>query len=317
MSRSDRARLLALARRYLPLALPLVLGVLAGGTLAIVIDPDGPNGPQPARTITVKAPTVLAVPADSTGDGKPDATVLAPKHLVEQAADDVEQKLRAENPSMLNQAAQEKAAERDQLPILQTDAAPQQRGCSSRFVVNKSSRRGVAPRLIVLHETVSRNVPGTADVNSVWALFNRPASQASSSYIIDREGHCLYAVRETEKPWTQAAGNPWSISFEIINSANRRYDRNLIDGAGRRKLLGLLNDISKRWGIPLRTGRVSGCVPTRRGIIDHDTFGACGGGHVDVNPFRRSLAPIIHDARRLCVKRYRTAHKRVPARCRT
>jgi hypothetical protein len=199
--------------------------------------------------------------------------------------------------------------------VVQPAAAPSQRGCVSHFVVNYSTRRGVAPREIVLHETVSRDVAGWADVNAITALFNSPRSQASSNYVIDREAHCAYIVRESDKAWTQAAGNPWSISFEIINPASSAAP-NLIGGPGRRLLLGIIVDISKRWDIPLRRGAVSSCVPSRAGIIDHFQWGQCGGGHVDTTPFRKAVDSIVVDARRLCVKRYEGAGHPVPARCR-
>lgn len=303
-----------------PRARAAVLAVLAlligGGTVVVVVDGDG-SGPQPGHTVTLTVPKVLSSQVDSADPGRaPDVSLTAPASAVKAAQGNLESDLRAESPTPENLQAQEQAAANDQLPAVTPAAAPSQRGCLSRFVVNYSSRRGVAPRMLVVHETVSRNVAGWGDVNAIGSLFNRPPFAASSTYTLDREGHCLYLVRESDKPWTQAAANPWSISFEIINSASTTFDRNLIDGRGRKLLLGILNDASKRWDIPLRAGRVSNCTPVRAGIIDHQTLGACGGGHVDVSPFRRSLPPLIVDARRLCVKRYRGAGHSVPARCR-
>lgn len=288
-----------------------LVALVTGGTLAVVVDTDGPDGPSPAHTVRILTATV-----DSADVGRaPDKTVTVPAPVVAQAKPgEASENLRAETPSSANLQAQEKAAENDQLPVVQPDAAPSQRGCTSSFVVNYSTRRGVAPREIVLHETVSRNVFGWADVNAIVALFNRASSAASSNYVLDREGHCAYIVRESDKAWTQAAGNPWSISFEIINTATHA-DKNLIDGAGRKRLISTIVDISKRWDIPLRRGSVAGCVPRRAGIIDHTSWGACGGGHVDVNPFRSAIDPIIVDARALCQRRYRAAGHKIPARC--
>lgn len=316
----------ALVKRAL-LILTSVLAVI-GGTV-LVIDTDGP-GPGPAHTVTIpkQLPPLVVAGVDSADAGRtPDTTVTAPLPVVEQADAQLEDDLRAENPTPDNVAAQDKAAADDQQPIVSPAAAPSQRGCLSRFVQNHSSRRGVAPRWIVLHETVSYDVAGWADVNAITALFDRPSSQASSNYVLDREGHCHYIVRESDKPWTQAAANPWSISIEIINPAARvRGVRNLIDGPGRRRLLGLLNDISKRWGIPLRTARSVNCRPGRGGAGDHSSFGRCAGGHVDTAPWRGgaafgqpargSVLAIIRDARRLCIKRYRAVGHKVPARCR-
>jgi hypothetical protein len=297
--------------RVAQLAVLLVVVLLGGGTLSLVIDDDGP-GPAPPHTVKILTATV-----DSADAGRaPDVALKAPATVVAAQANTLEQGLHAEDPTDANVEAQDKAAHDDQLPIVSADAAPSQRGCLSRFVQNYSSRRGVAPRLLVLHETVSPDRVGWTDVNAIGIQFNTVSSQASSTYTLDREAHCLYLVRESDKPWTQASANPWSISFEIINLANAAYAHNLIDGPGRKLLLGILNDASKRWNIPLRAGATSGCRPTRAGIIDHYSLGPCGGGHVDVTPFRKSIAPIISDARRLCEKRYRAAHRPLPARCR-
>ncbi|WCB94484.1 hypothetical protein DSM104299_03221 [Baekduia alba] len=307
-------------------AVVVALLAVLGGTV-LVIDTDGP-GPRPAHTVTIPShlPGPLTAAVDSgDADRLPDTTVTAPAVVVAQAkTGEVGEDLRAENPTAGNVAAQDQAAHDDQLPLVGADAAPSQRGCLSRFVVNYSSRRGVAPRLLELHETVSRNVPGWADVNAIGVQFNQPRSQASSTYTLDREAHCLYLVRESDKPWTQAAANPWSISFEIINTATPS-DRNLIDGPGRKLLLGILNDASKRWDIPLRSARTRSCTPLRAGISDHSELGPCGGGHVDTAPWRGGSRPgqvprgavraLVVDARRLCEKRYRAAHKPTPARC--
>jgi hypothetical protein len=312
MSGPNRDRLRARLRPILA-ALTAVLAVI-GGTV-IVFDSDGP-GPKPAHTVTIpKSIPFVSATVDSADPGRaPDVALKTPAPVLDQTAQVLEQGLRAESPTPGNLQAQEDAAKRDDLPIVQADAAPSQRGCLSRFVVNYSSRRGVAPRVLFLHETVSPNRPGWSDVNAIGVQFNQPRSAASSTYTLDREGHCLYLVRESDKPWTQAAANPWAISFEIINSATRA-DRNLIDGPGRRLLLSILNDASKRWDIPLRRARLSNCTPTRAGITDHNSLGPCGGGHVDVSPFRSAIDPIISDARRLCVKRYHDAGHVVPGRC--
>lgn len=292
-----------------------VTAILAaiGGTV-LVIDTDGP-GPKPAHTITIPR-AIPSITAQVETADKQKTTVTAPAEAVVQVAKAGESDLRDESPTPANVQAQDDAAQNDQLPLVSPDAAPSQRGCASRFVRNFSSRRGVAPRVITLHETVSNDISGWGDVNAIVAWFNNPRSQASSNYIIDREGHCAYSVRESDKAWTQASANPWVVSFEIINPARRTPTvKNLIDGPGRKKLLGIINDISKRWNIPIRRARNSDCTVSRSGINDHYSWERCGGGHVDVDPFRRSVDPIIVDARRLCAKRYRTAGKRVPARC--
>lgn len=181
------------------------------------------------------------------------------------------------------QAQQERLAQTDQLPIVQPDAAPSQRGCLSRFVQNYSSRRGVRPRVFVLHYTVSPNRPGRSDVDGITALFNQPAFAASSHYVIDADGNCNYIVRESDKSWTEAAGNPVSVSVEIINTGR---EGRLLAPAGYAKLGRVIADFSKRWDVPIQAGKVSGCRVIRPGIVTHQDFGLCGGGHVDISPYR-------------------------------
>lgn len=257
--------------------------------VTIVVSSGGPDGPS-VVTITVN------------GGAGQTTTVTAPKPVVEQAADNLHGGLRTEQPEgvsgqQLDQAReqQENLAATDQLPIVTPLAAPEQAGCRSRFVSNSSSRRGTRPRLFVLHYTVSPNRPGWDDVNAIVGLFNRPSFAASSTYVLDREAHCAYIVRESEKPWTQATFNPVSISVEIINSGR---ERNLIDGPGRRRLVKIMADSLRRWHIPAQPGIVRGCTVVRPGVIDHAALGACGGGHSDVNPYRGEIPGIISDVRR-------------------
>ena len=47
----------------------------------------------------------------------------------------------------------------------------------------------------------------------------------------------------------------------------------------------------------MRAGAVSGCVPTRTGIIQHYDLGYCGGGHFDIKPFSKTATIHIVTAR--------------------
>lgn len=308
-------------RRYLdalrasPLshALLAIVTALAAVGVTIVVDDQGPGH----RTVTVHVggPTV---PATSTVDssakpGVQPTVVKAPPAAARDVAGSPELVqaggLRNEAPAgvTLEQvdrsiAKQEALAQNDQLPIVQPDAAPSQRGCVSRFVRNYSSRRGVRPREWTLHYTVSANRPGWSDVWAIVNLFNTTSAQASSNYVIDSEGHCAYIVRESDKAWTQAGGNPYAISVEVVATGKEhRY----LEPAGARKLAMVMSDSLKRWGIPVQRGAVSGCVPRRAGIIQHRDWGACGGGHFDISPF--SVAPVIAS-----VAAYRRAHASRP-----
>lgn len=281
----------------------LVLVVLTAGITVGVVDTDG-DGKGDAVRVTREVPLEATVDTDGAKAGRQDGDVQAPAAAVEQAAKSElaeHDGLRSENPPGVTPAQlddareqQERLAADDQLPAVTPDAAPQQAGCRTRLVHNYSSRRGVRPRLLVLHYTVSANRAGWGDVDAVTALFNTPAFAASSNYVVDREGHCAYLVRESDKAWTQATANPVSISWEIINSGR---EGTLTSGAGRARLVSTLRAAAGRWQIPLRAGAVRGCTVARSGVVTHQQLGACGGGHVDVSPYQREVQGIIASAR--------------------
>lgn len=275
-----------------PLArlLALLIALIAAVGVTVAITDNGPNhGPgKPRGTITVHlggalearagSPTALRVPA--TAVARAGAADGAHGH----AAD-----ARDETPSKVPAATletgrryQERNAESSFLPNVSPLAAPSQTGCRSRFISAFSSRRGVAPRLIVLHYTVSPNVRGWSDVDGVTGYFARPSTQASSNYVIDGEGNCNLIVSEADKAWAQAAANPFSISIEVINTGR---ERTYIAPAGLKVLGRVVHDAAARWKIPLRAGAVRGCAPTSAGVVTHHMLGLCGGGHVDVTPF--------------------------------
>ena len=271
-----------------PRARAALLAVLAlTGAIVVVVDLDGDGKDD------------IVIRVDSADrDTKPDVTLTIPAAAVENAEKSgvaghraaSDEAPAAASADELADAKQQQAdfARDDQLPDAPL-AAPSQAGCVYRGVANQSSRGGVKPRLFVLHYTVSANRAGWDDVNAIVGLFDRPSFSASSHFVIDREGHCAYIVPETAKAWTQAAGNPVSISVEIINTGS---EASLISGAGLAKLGRVISDSTKRWGIPLQVGKVSGCKVVRPGVIDHRTFGACGGGHHDVGPYTID-APLV------------------------
>jgi peptidoglycan hydrolase-like protein with peptidoglycan-binding domain len=279
-----------MARKHKTIA-AIASALLVAGITAVTISITIGGGSGHGITITLGGP-----------HGTATTTVNVPTAVVDAAKEsdlDGHQGLRSQQPAGVTpkqldaaEVQQEKLAANDQLPAVTPDAAPQQRGCVTRLVQNYSSRRGVAPRLFVLHYTVSPNRPGWSDVYAVASLFDRPAFQASSNYIIDAEGHCLYIVRESDKAWTQAAANPVSVSVEVINSG---HEATYAGTAGARKVELVMHDVAKRWHFPLQLGAVSGCVVTRPGIVDHHMLGACGGGHFDITPF--SIGPLIAGAR--------------------
>ena len=258
-----------------------ILAVLAGGGVAVVsLTPDDHNTP----------PATLTVHVDGLDAGKaPDRTIEVPKATVDKVAPVVEDQLAGEQPAA--SPAQDLAAAKDQAahiaatqdPLPTAGATAGFQGCRTSFVVNQSGRHGVRPQVQVLHYTVSPNRPGWSDVDAVVALFNRPSSQASSNFVIDSEGHCAYIVPIESKAWTQAAGNPFSVSYEIIATG---HENDYLAPAGLAKLRSVVTEVARRTGIPMRAGAVSSnCTVTRTGIVQHKDWGICGGGHVDITPF--------------------------------
>lgn len=256
----------------------VVAAIVVGLVFAVSPGNDNPKRPE---TLTVKVDGLDAGNA-------PDRTVKVPTAVVQQVAPTAEDQLREPPAATPNGQLKdaEKAADvirRTQEPLPTAGATAGFAGCRTSFVRNQSSRRGVRPQWQVLHYTVSPNRAGWSDVNAIVALFNRPSSQASSHFVIDSEGHCAYIVPIEAKSWTEAAGNPLGVSYEVIATGKERV---YLAPAGMAKLRSVSHEVARRTGIPLRHGRVSGCALGRSGFVQHADFGICGGGHQDVNPFR-------------------------------
>lgn len=151
----------------------------------------------------------------------------------------------------------------------------------TQLVRNYSGRNGARPAILVVHTTESPDVHGTADLLGLAAWFNNPNAQASSNYGDDLDGNTILMVPDTQKAWTQAYFNPWSISVEQIGRAaftpadwaNRLPE---IQATAR-----IFASEATKWGIPIRRGAVSGCSIIRSGIVTHNDLGQCGGGHHD------------------------------------
>ena len=238
-------------------------------TIKFNVDRSGSPGTQTA-TVTVPKAAVQQVTATTAGDHSglrdetpPIAEQLAPGQLT--AAQQAVAQIKATQP-----------------PLPTAGATAGIIGCRTEFVQNQSSRNGVRPQLQVLHYTVSPNRPGWSDVEAVVHLFNTRSAQVSSNFVIDGEGNCAYIVPIENKAWAQAAANPYSVSYEIINSGKEPV---YIAPAGLAKLRSVMAQVSKRTGIPMRAGVVKNCVPVTSGIVQHFDFGYCGGGHFDITPF--------------------------------
>ncbi len=264
----------------------LLTVALAIAAVLTVVDTSQPPAPQTSRA----APATVTVPVDGLDAGKaPDRTITAPKAAVTAAARGVHDDLADETPGGASaeqlrgaaRAAEKNRAATTALPTAGATAGFP--GCRTAFVGNQSSRRGIRPTQQTMHYTVSGNRPGWSDVNAIVALFNNPNFRASSHFVIDAEGHCAYIVPIEASAWTQAAGNPHSISYEIIATGREtRY----LEPAGLARLRQVTREVSRRTGIPMRRGLVRDCRPVRSGFVEHRDWGTCGGGHVDITPFR-------------------------------
>jgi N-acetylmuramoyl-L-alanine amidase len=264
--------------KRLPPWLVAVLAVMGIIGLTITFADDNGDGSPDRVTVTVNT---------QPGDGAPTKTISAPSPLAEKAADVTESDLRQVDPEtpgrQLDQAeAQQQRIRETQTPLPTAGASAGFDGCVTRFVRNQSSRGGVRPQVQVLHYTVSGNRPGWDDVNAIVAYFNNSSSQASSHFVIDREGHCAYIVPIEAKAWTQATGNPIAVSYEIINSGS---EGSYMDTAGYAKLRDVMRQVSRRTTIPMQRGAIRGCSSTRRGIVQHADGGTCWGGHHDIGPY--------------------------------
>lgn len=250
-------------------ALLIAFGVVPSSGNSPAITETTVTGPSGPTTITAKTADVEAAGAVDNHDGANNAApdTLTPEQVI---------------------AARQEAdliAKGDPLPQLAPDAAPSQPGCQSRFVKSYGSRYGTKPVWIVNHYTVSYNLPGFRDLYALTSYSANRQNGVSWTYNVDREGNCVYTVRETDAPWTQAAANRLSIGVEIINRG--AGDGPLFTSAGLKKYARILSDVAYRWNIPIQRGKAnkSTCGVIRKGLIDHNDLGACGGGHSDVLPY--------------------------------
>lgn len=171
-------------------------------------------------------------------------------------------------------------------------AAQEFPGCRTAFVHNYSSRGGQRVRIIVWHQTVSRE-RGWASQNALTAMANRPSSGVSWHFLIGATGGlCTFSVPLHMKAWTQGNANPFSIGIEV-----ERYgdEGSYVTGAGERKLLAVTRELGRRFDIPMRKGRVVDCRPVTSGVVEHSDLGRCGGGHADVTPW--ATGPLLEKLR--------------------
>jgi len=277
-------------------ALAALLALIVAAMLLIIGPPDD-QAERPAPTLTIPGqPGVIVHQGDGVEavDGpdkdtkRDDAVPLAPT-----AADELQDAVTAtDQAGDTHRELSEPLREADDGPVVLNEgplAAQELDGCRTRFVRNSSSRAGVKPRVIVWHQTVSRDRAGRADQDGLTAMANRASSGVSWHLLIGGvDGLCTYTVPMNLKAWTQGNANPFSIGIEVQAFGD---EPSYVRAAGRSSLLARTRSVGKRYGIPMRRGLVRNCRVVKSGVVMHRDLGACGGGHVDVASTRWQRNP--------------------------
>lgn len=150
----------------------------------------------------------------------------------------------------------------------------------TRYVRNQSSRNGAKPLIIVPHSTEGHNRPGLSDLQGLGGFFDTAGVDASSHVANDAEGNDARYVPDERKAWTQAQFNPVALSIEQIGFASQKYwpEKQV------RNTAQWIAYWSKKYGIPIQRGKVSGNRVLVPGVVMHSELGAAGGGHHDPGP---------------------------------
>lgn len=154
-----------------------------------------------------------------------------------------------------------------------------------RKISPNRSERGAEVQLFVLHSTESSNLPGLPDVKAIVDYFALESTQASSHVVVDAEGNSGRSVPGDEKAWTEVAYNSVGWSVEMIGRASQGLLTWRQDWRQLRETARWFAQVSRRYGVPIRRGRVAGGQVLRSGLATHKELGAEGGGHVDPGPY--------------------------------
>jgi hypothetical protein len=269
----------------------LVTAILAVGvTIAVTPGTPSPENPKPRPRVTVTLggpkttvpgqPTQHKITLDPTGQ-----KIVAEQKAEDAAGDTSQSESNLHEATLPTPQAEAKAKDiqppgQPAIPAHVPLAAASQPGCTTAFVRNYSSRHGAPVDLGFIHWTGSPITAGPQGGLSIVRWFDTSAAQASSDYVTDQAGRCWYTVPETQKAWTQAAANPWSVSVEIVNPGVLPLFRT---AAAKEAVVRLMIGWHHRWHIPYQHGAVNAnCVPTRPGFLAHRDGGPCAGGHPDV-----------------------------------
>lgn len=141
----------------------------------------------------------------------------------------------------------------------------------------KSSREGAHPTLIAIHAAVMHPQRGIKDLVDLGNLFHPISFEASSHVATDGEGNSARFVRDEDKAWHVAGFNRLALGIEqIIMADGTGLTRDLYRETAR-----WVARWSKKYGIPIRKGKVNGQNVVRSGVVRHSELGAFGGGHSD------------------------------------
>lgn len=125
-------------------------------------------------------------------------------------------------------------------------------------------------RIIVLHSTEGRNIPGNGDLKTIAQFFGSSSSKVSAQVTVDDDGHSARHVRDSDAAWACAADNDRSLNIEECGFARQlRWSMKERNEAAR-----WIAQWSHDYGIPIRRS-------TSHGVCTHKDLGQAGGGHED------------------------------------
>jgi hypothetical protein len=288
-------------RRTLQLLCTLLVFALSSAGVIQVTDDPAP-APQPAPVVI----TFQAPPPNIGEHADPDRGLpAAQSDELPGVAEHVERELAKRN-------AHVQAGTYDTSGILNgATAEPARAKCYTPM--NGGPRLLSAIKLGVIHVTVSRNVPGTADGQALCGFFRQV--KASPTWTVDNDGNSWENVPLERVPWTQAWYNRASCSIEFVGSTGRPGEgaaewtpAQLAEGAR------LMAGCFRVAGIKPERGAVTpaGAI-VKAGVVTHQELGAKGGGHTDPGPafdmtefmrlLRAQLAPPITGVDRATCRR--------------
>ncbi|WP_052888160.1 N-acetylmuramoyl-L-alanine amidase [Thermogemmatispora carboxidivorans] len=164
-----------------------------------------------------------------------------------------------------------------------------------------AGRRGERPRWIIVHGTA-----GFATAEEVVAFFQRPETEASTHYLIGRDGRIFQLVREADAAWGNGAvsrghdrwwgmtGNPNYVTLSIEHHKLRRDNGDELTAAQKQASFLLIDHLCERHGIPRRRADAQGGIT----------------GHFSLDPQGRSYCPGPYPWDELCA--YLARHGQVP-----